>query len=118
MKTPLLSNPLIFPALVSTTVTRSEATTLRRSQGGCGSFCPPCGATSGPADALDNPIAVLAIPAQDATIPVNTFLRSLEIGTERSSRDCSSTLFTAQSPLAFLPFQAVSGQNQRYPPCG
>ena len=101
MKTPLLSNPLTFPALVSTTVTRSEATTFRRS-GACDSLCPTRGAASGAADAVGNPIAVLAIPAQDAAIPLNTFLRSGEIGTERSSRDSFSTLFTAQSSLGLL----------------
>ena len=108
MKTPLLSNPLTFPALVSTTVTRSEATTFRRS-GACDSRCLTCGAASGAADTLDNPIAMLAIPAQDAAIPVNTFLRSLEIGIERSSCDCFSILFTGHTSLGPLRFQAVSG---------
>jgi hypothetical protein len=115
MKTPLLSNPLTFPALVSTTVTRSEATTLRRSHGACDSRRPTSEAASGAADTLDNPIVVLAIAAQDAAIPLNSFLRSLEIGTERSSCDCFSTLFTAHSFLGLLRFQAVSDQNQRYP---
>jgi hypothetical protein len=86
MKTPLLSTPLTFHALVSTTVTRSEATTFRRS-GASDSLCPTRGAASGAADAVGNPIAVLAIAAQDAAIPLNTVLRSSEIGTERSSRD-------------------------------
>jgi hypothetical protein len=84
MKTPPLSNPRTFPALVSTTVVSSEAMTLRRSQGACDPPSPTRGAASGAADALDNPIAVLAIPAQDAAMALNTFLRSLEIGTEWS----------------------------------
>src|SRR5271170_2035693 len=109
MKTPPLSNPRTFPALVSTTVTWSEATTLRRSQGACDSRCPTCEAASGAADALENPIAVLAIPAQDATIPLNTLLRFLEIGTKRSSCDCFSTLLTALSFPRPLWFEGFSG---------
>jgi hypothetical protein len=68
-------NPLIFPALVSTTVASSEATTLLRPQDSCGS-CSAAWAAEDGCSGLEDAIAALASPAQDAAIPLKTLLPS------------------------------------------
>src|SRR6266853_5163021 len=80
---PFRLNPRIFPALVSTTVASSEARTLLRPQGGCGSCSAPLAAAGDGGSGLEDAIAVPASPAHDAAIPPKNLLRSLEIGVER-----------------------------------
>jgi hypothetical protein len=94
MYTPFRLNPRIFPALVSTTVASSEATTLLRPQGiaaGCG--------LDGAAVADDTrrffgTRAEAVTPAHDAAMPANRVRLPLEKGTaeslDTSGCDCFS----------------------------
>jgi hypothetical protein len=112
--TPFRLNPRILPALVSTTVASSEATTLLRPQGtaaGCG--------LDGTADADDTrrffgARAEAVTPAHDATMPASRVRLPLEKGTaeslETSRCDCLSNSCTGSSfTLTVHPFSEQMG---------
>ena len=93
-------NPRIFPALVSTTVASSEATTLLRPLGACGSCSAACGGR-GRRQRVGRGDHGARKSHQDAAIPPKNLLRSLEIGAERlvSLKDCNVAAFSLMTAL-------------------
>jgi hypothetical protein len=99
--TPFRSNPRIFPALVSTTVASSEATTLLRPQGAAAGCGPDDAAAENRPGRFVGVMAKLVSPAQDAAMPPKKARLPFEKGGKRSTDalecDCSSKSFTVLS---------------------
>jgi hypothetical protein len=99
--TPFRLNPRIFPALVSTTVASSEATTLLRPQGSAAGCVLDGVAVADDTRGFFGARAEAVIPAHDAAIPASKVRLPLEKGAaeflDTVERDCFSNSRTGSS---------------------